>query len=122
MSSSQSSTSSPSDLPALKSYITTHDSAGKAIASTHPATWWVGANRGIAFDVVYTTSAMPVDMNADKDVKQHDELMAAGKLGLVNRGGTVCRIVDFPPENVPLMHRTQSLDYGVVLELSLIHI
>jgi len=119
MSSSQSSTSSPSNLPPLNSYITTHNSAGKAIATTHPASWWVGANQGIAFDVVYTTSAMPVDMNDDRDVKQHEDLMAAGKLGLVNRGGTVCRIVDFPPENQPLMHRTQSLDYGVVLEGSL---
>ena len=31
-------------------------------------------------------------------------------------GGTVCRIVDFGPNTQPVMHRTQSLDYGVVLE------
>ena len=37
-------------------------------------------------------------------------------LGLVNPNGTICRIVDFAPNCEPLMHRTQSLDYGVVLE------
>ncbi|KAG7126308.1 Cupin-domain-containing oxidoreductase virC [Verticillium longisporum] len=31
-------------------------------------------------------------------------------------GGTVCRIVDFAPGNIPFMHRTSSLDYGVVLQ------
>ena len=30
--------------------------------------------------------------------------------------GTVCRFVDFAPGKEPYMHRTESLDYGVVLE------
>jgi len=34
----------------------------------------------------------------------------------VNANGTVCQWVDFAPDNKVMMHRTQSLDYGVVLE------
>lgn len=30
--------------------------------------------------------------------------------------GTVCRFVDFGPDVAPVMHRTTTLDYGVVLE------
>ena len=40
----------------------------------------------------------------------------SGKLGLVNPKGTVCRVVDFAPGYECMMHRTQSLDFGVVLE------
>jgi hypothetical protein len=33
--------------------------------------------------------------------------------------GTVCRFVDFVPGSTPIMHRTVSLDYGVVIEGSM---
>jgi quercetin dioxygenase-like cupin family protein len=70
----------------------------------------------MAFTVAYTTSEFPVDLNNDADIKKHEDLKASGKLGLVNPNGTVCRFVDFAPKGPPLMHRTQSLDYGIVLE------
>ena len=35
---------------------------------------------------------------------------------LVQSIGTVCRIVDFSPGRDAIMHRTISLDYGVVVE------
>ena len=34
----------------------------------------------------------------------------------MNPNGTVARIVDFAPGSEALMHRTQSLDYGIVIE------
>ena len=62
-------------------------------------------------------------MDDDVDVRTHEQVMASGALGLVRPNGTVCRTVDFAPGGVPLMHRTKSLDYGIVidgeLELSL---
>jgi hypothetical protein len=73
----------------------------------------------MGFNVVYTTSEFPASLNNDADLKKHDELSATGKLGLVNKNGTVCRIVDFAPGFDCMMHRTQSLDYGVVLEGSI---
>jgi hypothetical protein len=71
------------------------------------------------FSVIYTSDAKP-DMTGDKDIAAHDQLLDSGTLGLVNPNGSVCRCVDFAPKDpeskeVPLMHRTQSLDYGIVV-------
>lgn len=70
----------------------------------------------MAFDPIYTTSTFPPNMNDNADISAHEALIQSGKLGLVNPNGTVARIVDLAPGSQPLMHRTQSLDYGVVLE------
>ena len=106
------------NLPGLTQYITGHDSStGKAIVqSTRPGSWMPILKGANAFNVVYTTSEFPVSLDNDKDLQTHDEVLSSNKLGLVNKNGTVCRIVDFAPGVAPLMHRTQSLDYGVVLE------
>ncbi|OJJ42828.1 hypothetical protein ASPZODRAFT_146995 [Penicilliopsis zonata CBS 506.65] len=101
----------------LTSYITSHNASGQAIIhSTVPAQWVRYDDDSLAFDVVYTTSSFPVDLNGEADIKAHDDLLSSGKLRLVQPGGTVCRIVDFAPGNKALIHRTKSLDYGVVLE------
>jgi quercetin dioxygenase-like cupin family protein len=106
------------DLPKPTTYITGHDaSTGNSIIhSTRPAAWHGLANNQISFNTIYTTSEFPPLLTDDQDVAANDALLASGKLGLVNPHGTVCRIVDFAPDGEPLMHRTQSLDYGVVLE------
>lgn len=70
----------------------------------------------VGFNVVYTTSEFPASLNANTDIEAYEKTMAGGKLGLVQKNGTVCRIVDFAPDSTPVMHRTQSLDYGIVLE------
>ncbi|KAL3460827.1 hypothetical protein BJX64DRAFT_175945 [Aspergillus heterothallicus] len=106
-----------SSLPGITRYVTGHDSAGKAIIQTeHPADWSFFENSSMAFTVAYTTSEFPADLNNDADLRKHKDIKASGKLGLVNPNGTVCRFVDFAPRGPPLMHRTQSLDYGIVLE------
>jgi len=112
------STEKLNDLPEVTTYITGHDeSTGKAIVeSTRPAAWHAFQNKLTGFNVIYTTSEFPASLNNNKDIITHDQLIASGKLGLVNPHGTVCRMVDFAPGNEPLMHRTQSLDYGIVLE------
>lgn len=70
----------------------------------------------MAFNVVYTTSTFPPNMNGNADITAHDKIIQSNQLGLVNPNGTVARIVDFGPGTEPLMHRTQSLDYGIILE------
>src|SRR5438874_11419504 len=96
--------------------ITTHDpTTGKAIIhSSTPGDWGSFDDGKLGFNVIYTTSKFPPNLNNDEDLKAHDEVKASGKLGLVNPGGTVCRTVDFGPDYECMMHRTQSLDYGIV--------
>ena len=106
-------------LPGLTRHITSHSASGKAIVeSSTPAAWVPLLENTVAFNVVYTTSEFPVSLNDDKDLHTHEALIGdpSRPLGLVNPNGTICRIVDFAPNSGPLMHRTQSLDYGVILE------
>ncbi|KAJ5902688.1 Cupin 2 conserved barrel [Penicillium taxi] len=106
-----------SPLRPVTRHITGHDAEGNAIIqSSTPCHWKTYEKSQVAFDLIYTTSGFPVDLNADADITAHENIVKADKLGLVNPRGTVCRIVDFPPANEPLIHRTKSLDYGVVLE------
>ncbi|GAB1315586.1 Cupin type-2 domain-containing protein [Madurella fahalii] len=98
-------------------FITTHNAAGQAIVHTHePFTWQAYDDKNLAFAVPYTTSRFPPDLNNDADLKAHERVMASGTLGLVNPRGTVLRCVDFAPGYACGMHRTQSLDYGIVME------
>lgn len=118
MSTEQSSSQASHNLPQVSTHVTGHDAeTGKAvIQSSREGFWQSYDNDKMTFNVVYTTSEFPPQMNDDKDIAQHDALMASGKLGLVNPGGVVCRMVDFSPAYECIMHRTQSLDFGLVLE------
>ncbi|KAE8381794.1 hypothetical protein BDV26DRAFT_301058 [Aspergillus bertholletiae] len=107
----------PPGLPNGRIYVTGHTDTGLAtILSSSIGDWQWFPHRNVGFNVVYTTSSFPVDMNDNADFVSHMEAVTSGSLGLVRPGGTVCRIVDFGPGGKPLMHRTQSLDYGVILE------
>lgn len=106
-----------SNLPRLHRFITGHNEEGQAIvAKENNFSWKPYDNNNMAFSVVYTTSSMPADLNKDKDLENHTELISSNKLGLVNPNGSVIRCVDFKPGYSCAMHRTQSLDYGIVLE------
>lgn len=105
------------DLPGPTAYLTGHDhSNGKAVIhSTRPVNWKAHDDDQLAMSVAYTTS-FPANLNSDEDVQQHDTKMATGNMGLVSGGGTVLRYVDFAPNYTCMMHRTQSIDYGIVIE------
>jgi quercetin dioxygenase-like cupin family protein len=106
-----------SNLPQLTRHITSHNPSGKAIIhSSTPFTWSAYDNNNLAFSVPYTTSSFPPDLNSNADIAAHECVIASGTLGLVNPRGTVIRCVDFAPGYACGMHRTQSLDYGIVLE------
>ncbi|KAI4851431.1 hypothetical protein E4T44_02138 [Aureobasidium sp. EXF-8845] len=88
-----------SDLPAITTYLTGHNkNTGKAIVEQNrPANWTVYDNKEMAFNVAYTTSQFPPNLNDNTDISAHDTITSSGKLGLVNPHGTVCRTVDFAP-------------------------
>ena len=59
---------------------------------------------------------MPPSLANNNDISTHEHLVTTSSLGLVRPNGTICSMVDLGPGNkTPYMHRTQSLDYGVVL-------
>lgn len=107
----------PSDLRTLKRYITTHDDAGKAILSKSidpviPTRNVLGGD--VKFKLVYTNQQQP-NFSHDKDVTTYEQFLRDPP-AIVLPGGAVCRFCDFPPGYVSPMHRTMSLDFGVVVE------
>lgn len=59
---------------------------------------------------------MPVDLNGDIDVQKHQQWAGSEKVGITIKNGTVCRYVNLAPGHTPLSHRTQSLDFGIVTD------
>ena len=106
-----------SDLPGTTTHITGHASGTSTaiVRSSQPANWTSFEDGVLGFNQIYTTN-FPADLNDDADVEAHGEVMKNGELGLVKKGGTVCRQVDFAPGYECMMHRTQSLDFGICLE------
>lgn len=105
-----------SKLPQPHQFYTGHNEEGKAIVAEHQDFKWATlANGDMGFSVVYTTSQSPPDLNGNKDIAQHKQTLER-TLGLVNPNGSVLRCVDFAPGFECDMHRTQSLDYGIVIE------
>ncbi|KAI1104983.1 hypothetical protein F4804DRAFT_166299 [Jackrogersella minutella] len=104
------------NLRSTTTYITGHNAEGKAIVhSTRPASWQVFEGGDMGFNQIFTNT-FPADLNNDADVKYHDDVIAGGKLGLATKNGVVCRMVDFGPQYECMMHRTKSLDFGILIE------
>jgi quercetin dioxygenase-like cupin family protein len=89
--------------------VTGHDAKGKALIKIDEISQnVVSARPGTSACVLWTTQGFPVDNNGDADE-------ALRKTGTTLGGGTVFRVVEFGPGNSPRNHRTDSIDYAVVL-------
>ncbi len=108
-------------LPTITRFVTGHTAEGKATAQIVDKPEGIQyPERGRVFNVLYSTQTSPVRMQNDGDLKQHQDLASQGHISLVNKKGTTLRIVDFAPNTPAAMHRTQSLDYGIVLQGSVV--
>ncbi|KAG9189763.1 hypothetical protein G6011_06631 [Alternaria panax] len=105
------------DLPKVNRFITTHDPTTKKAIFSHaiPEEAKVDHIPGADFRLGYVTKGFPVDLNKDADLAVYKPYLESPP-GLVASGGTVLRFVDVAPGHFSPMHRTVSLDYGVVLE------
>jgi quercetin dioxygenase-like cupin family protein len=106
-------------LPSLKRHITTHDpSTGQGVFSDAvDKSVKFDKIPGASFGLAYLTKGHPIDLNNDADIKLYTQsLQNPNATGLVALGGTVLRFVDMEPGSLSSMHRTVSLDYGVVIE------
>lgn len=99
----------------IRRVVTGHDGKGQAkvivdgIASNERA----GSAAGQYNTLMWCTDSMPCDMPIGEDAED----MGARQLGTyppVN--GTRFMIAEYPPDNVPRMHRTETIDYIIVLE------
>jgi hypothetical protein len=101
----------------LNRYITTHNADGQAIFSDALSEVMPvqGIPDGADFSLAYTSSQFPADLNNDADLNDYKGYLASPP-GITISTGTVCRIVDMQPGSLSPMHRTVSLDYGVVLD------
>ncbi|KAJ6013007.1 hypothetical protein N7522_003362 [Penicillium canescens] len=107
----------PKTIRPLKRFITTHNETGKAIFSNDlPELMPVQRiTDGADFSLAYTSDHFPAQLNNKTDITEYSNYLTSPP-GIVVSGGTVCRIVDMLPGALSPMHRTVSLDYGVVLE------
>lgn len=102
-------------LPIPKRFITKHNDDGNAIFDTQlndelPET----ILSTHVFYLGYVTQGLPVDLEDNTDIETYGNYISNSP-GLSVPGGSVLRIVDFPPGR-SAMHRTLSIDYGIVIE------
>lgn len=101
---------SDSGLPPVQRLVTGHDPNGRAIFKSEDVTPTRMIPSGDAsFLLVWTTATVPADNNDETDGREREA-------GLTLNQGSVIRIVDMLPGKESPMHRTNSIDYGIVLE------
>jgi quercetin dioxygenase-like cupin family protein len=100
---------SDNPFPPIRRVVTGHDSRGRPIfKSDEQFPSQAIAIGGAEFALVWTTAVVPADNNDETDGRARDA-------GLTINQGSVIRIVDFEPGGTSPMHRTNSIDYGIVL-------
>jgi quercetin dioxygenase-like cupin family protein len=93
----------------IRRIVTGHDENGRAVFKSDDRIAGVPVENGLAeFAVAWTTDRSPADNDDPFDG-------AKRPVGLACPGGTVLRLVDLAPGRRSPMHRTNSIDYGIVL-------
>src|SRR5258705_4788329 len=93
----------------LRRVVTGHDQNGRAVVTIDEVSKNLVSSRpGSTACVVWTTESFPVDNTGDADG-------GLRKVGTTLNNGTVFRVVEFAPEVAPRVHRTDSIDYAVVI-------
>ena len=100
----------------VRRIVTGHDARGKAIIKTDErltAVARLGRSDAIGCDI-WSTDRMPVDNSQASDAEQRKGFVT--RYNYVGTGqGTVIRIDEFAPGVAKFRHRTETLDYGIVL-------
>jgi quercetin dioxygenase-like cupin family protein len=100
---------SATDLKAIRRVVTAHDDTGRSVFRSDELCTPMPVAAGIAnFALIWTTQAVPADNSTD-------DLGAQRDAGLTLKGGSVIRVVDFAPGARSPMHRSFSIDFGLVL-------
>jgi len=93
----------------MRRVVTGHNKDGKAIVQIdEPVKNVVSSRPGVSSCVVWSTKGFPVDNDGNTDP-------TTGTFKTTVENGTVFRVVRYEPGVVPRNHRTDSIDYAVVV-------
>ncbi len=96
-------------LTPIRRVVTGHTKEGMAIFSSDESFETVVIPTGdAAMATIWTTATVPADCNDETDGRNRDA-------GTTLKGGSVIRVVDMLPNASSPMHRTNSIDYGIVM-------
>jgi len=100
--------------PPIRRVVTGHDAknVAKAIIDA-PATNAKYPSGGVVSTLIWTTDRTPADIGAGEKIED----MGARILGTAPPArGSRFAVIDFPPGNKAHMHRTETIDYVIVIE------
>lgn len=93
----------------LRRVVTGHDANGKAVVKIDEVSQNLSTGRpGRSACVVWTTEFFPVNNTGEADE-------GLRSVGTTLKNGTVFRVIEFSPGVAPRNHRTDSIDYAVVM-------
>lgn len=93
-------------------FITTHNNSNQSIFSTSSTEKRHAQHiSGTTVETVYTFSTFPPDLSSEDDIKQYDR-----DPGLSSDNKFAAVIGNFPPGAETPMHRTMTVNIGIVLE------
>ena len=105
----------PTDRPAMKAprrVVTGHDSEGHSVVLSDEPTPKSHTIPGATFHELWNTSCAPAPVRPMEPSEPTDRPLVTPP----GPSGTIIRIVHFEPGSHSPMHRTESIDYGIVLE------
>jgi quercetin dioxygenase-like cupin family protein len=93
----------------IRRVVTSHDDKGKAVVAIDEVSRDVVSFRpGATIANIWSTAGFPVDNDGLKDTAKEIS-------GTTRANGTVFRVIEYAPGVTPRNHRTDSIDYAVVL-------
>lgn len=106
-------TESRPDYPPLRRVVTGHDGNVAKVLIDAPAKNAKYPSPGTVSTLIWSTDWAPAGIAAGTDIED----MGARIIGTAPpANGTRFAVIDFPPGNKPHMHRTETVDYVIVLD------
>jgi quercetin dioxygenase-like cupin family protein len=101
------------DAPPIRRIVTGHDAHEVAkVLMDGPATNWKSSSPGTVSTLIWSTDAAPADIAVGETIED----LGARILGTAPpANGTRFAVIDFPPGNPGRMHRTETIDYVIVM-------
>ena len=98
-------------MSAPRRIVTGHDADGRSVVLSDGLAPRSHAIPGAVFHELWSTNEMPAPVRAAEPREPTDRALVTPP----DANGTVVRIVDLEPRSLSPMHRTESVDYGIVL-------